>query len=42
MCILRPYFKQGKPSCFSTDNLVNLRRVSSASPVNVKYNCIAF
>ena len=42
MCILLPHFKQGKRFCFSTYHLVNLRRISSASPVNVKYSCLAF
>ena len=36
MCILLLYLKQGKSFCFSADNSVNLRRISSASLVNVK------
>ena len=39
MCVLLLYFKQGKRFCFSTDNLVNLKTISSASSVNVKYDC---
>ena len=37
MCILLLYFKQGKSFCFPTDNLVNLRRIRSASPSKYGY-----
>ena len=42
MSILLRYFKQGKRVFFPTDNSVNLRRIISASPVNVKYDRLAF
>ena len=38
MCILLLYFKQGKRFCFSTNTLVNLRRMSSASSLTFKGN----
>ena len=42
MNILLWYFKQGKRFPFSTNNSVNLRRISFAHPINVKYDCLAF
>ena len=42
MCILLLYLKQDKRFCSSSDNLLNLTRISNASIVNVKYDRLAF